>query len=57
MESHFLLINNTNLTGTQLPEEVLLWPYFFQDIPDHNRTKIGRMRFLIYFGSAMSDLH
>ena len=24
-----------------------------RDVPDHNRTKIGRIRFLIYFGSAM----
>ena len=31
--------------GTQCPEEV------------HNRTKIGRIRFLIYLASAMSDLH
>ena len=24
---------------------------------DHNRTKIGRIRVLTYFGSAMSDIH
>ena len=24
---------------------------------DHNRTKIGRIKFLSYFGSAMSDIH
>ena len=30
---------------------------FGRDVPDHDRTKIGRVRFLTYFGSAMSDLH
>ena len=43
--------------GTQRPEDVPLWPYFGQDVPDHNRTKIGHIRFLTYFGSAMSDMH
>ena len=28
-----------------------------RDVPDHNRTKIGRIRFLIYFGSTMSGMH
>ena len=34
-----------------------LCSYFRQDIPDHNRTKIGRISFLTYFCSAMSDMH
>ena len=41
--------------GTQRPEDVPLWPYFGRDVPDHNRTKIGRIRFLTYFSSAMSE--
>ena len=28
-----------------------------RDVLDHNSTKMGRIRFLTYFGSAMSDLH
>ena len=43
--------------GKQGHEDVPLWAYFDRDVPDHNRTKIGRIRFLTYFGSAMSDLH
>ena len=43
--------------GTQRPEDVPLWSYFGRDDPDHNRTKIGRIRFFTYFGSAMSDIH
>ena len=30
---------------------------FGWNVPDHNRTKIGRFRFLTYFGSAMYDMH
>ena len=30
---------------------------FCGDVPDHNRTKIGRIKFLIYYGSVMSDKH
>ena len=43
--------------GTQRHEDVPLRSYFDRDVPDHNRTKIGRIKFLTYFGSAMSDLH
>ena len=43
--------------GTQRPEDVPLWPYFGRDVPDHSRTKTGRIRFLAYFGSALSDMH
>ena len=42
---------------TQRPEYVPLWSYFGREVPDHNRNKIGRIRFLTYFGPAMSDLH
>ena len=34
-----------------------LWSYFGRDVLDHNRTKIERIRFLLYFVSPMSDLH
>ena len=43
--------------GTQRPKDVPLLSYFGRDVPDHNRTKIERNRFLTYFGSAMSDMH
>ena len=39
----------------QCPADVLLWSYFGRDVPDHNRTKIGRIRFLTYFDRAISD--
>ena len=34
-------------------------PYgpIFPEFPDHNRTKRGCIRFLTYFGSAMSVIH
>ena len=35
-----------NPARKQRPEDVPLWSYFGRDIPDHNRTKIGRFRFL-----------
>ena len=41
----------------QRPEDVPLWSYFGREVPDHNRNKIARIRFLTCFGSAMSDLH
>ena len=44
-------------TGTQRPEDVPLWSYFGRAILDHNRTKIGRIRFLTYFGFATSGMH
>ena len=42
--------------GTQSPEDVPLWSYFGGDVPDHNRTKIGHVRFLTYFGSTIADI-
>ena len=42
---------------TQRPVDVPLWSYFGRDVLDHDRTKIGCIAFLTYFGSAMSDLH
>ena len=53
-----VLFRRMNLPSrTQRPEDAPLWSYFGRDAPEHNRTKIGRIRPLIYFGSAMSDLH
>ena len=43
--------------STQRPKDVPLWPCFGRDFPDHNRTKIRRIRFLTFFGSAMSAMH
>ena len=43
--------------GTKHLKDVPLWYYFGRDVPDHNRTKIGRIRFLTYFGSAMPGMH
>ena len=43
--------------GTQCYEDVPLWSYFGRNVPDHNRTKIGCLRFLTYFGSAMYGMH
>ena len=36
--------------GTQRPEDVALWSYFVRDVPDQ------RIRFLTYFGSAVSNM-
>ena len=47
----------SNPGGTQSPEDVPLWSYFGRDVLDHNRTKIGRIRFLTCFGSAVSGMH
>ena len=41
----------------QRPEDVPIWFYFGQDIPDHNRSKLGRIKFLPYFGFVMSGMH
>ena len=49
--------NNNFPAGTQRPENVPLWSYFGRDVPDHNWTKIGRIWFLTYVCSAMSDIH
>ena len=43
--------------GTRRPEDVPLWSYFGRDVPNHSRTKIGRIKFLTYFGSALSGMH
>ena len=37
--------------GTQCPEDVPLWTYFGRDVPDNNRTKTGRIRFLTCLSS------
>ena len=44
----YIALNLTFLNypaGTQRPEDVPLWPYFGRDVPDGNKTKIGRIRF------------
>ena len=38
-------------------EEVSLLFYFGRDIPDHKKIKMGLIRCLTYFGSAISDIH
>ena len=53
----FFLVSALVPFGTQRPEDVPLWSYFGQNVPDHHRTKIGRIRFFTYFGSAMFDMH
>ena len=35
--------------GKQDPEDIPLWSYFGQDIPDHNRTKIKGIRLFNLF--------
>ena len=59
LKRHFTRENSRvfNPAGTRRPEDVPLWFYFGRDVPDHNRTKLGRIRFLTYFGFAMSVLH
>ena len=51
--------NSPNCTPptTQRPEDVSLWSYFGRIVPDYNRTKIGSIRFLTYFDSAMPNMH
>ena len=46
-----------NPVGTKRPKDVLVWSCFGRDVPDDNMIKIGRIRLLTYFGSAISDLH
>ena len=43
--------------STQRPEDVPLWPYFGRVFSDHIRTKIGRIKFLTYFGSVIPGMH
>ena len=52
----FLLPHTTYPAGTQRSRNVPLWYSFGQDVLDHDGTKIGRIRFLTYFGSAMSGM-
>ena len=42
---------------TQRSEDVPLCFYFGRDVPDHNRTEIRLIRFLTYFGFAISGMH
>ena len=46
-----------NSADAQRPEEVPSWSYFGHDVLDHNRTKLGRIKFLTNFGSAISGMH
>ena len=41
--------------ATQCLEDVPLWSYICRNVPDHFRTKIGRITYLNYFGTAISD--
>ena len=43
--------------STQRLEDVPLWSYFGRDVPDHFWTKIGRITYVTYFGTTMSDEH
>ena len=45
------------LAGTQRPVDVPLWSYIGRDVLDYNKTKMGRIRFLIYFAFVVSGLH
>ena len=47
----------TTPDGTKRPDDIHLWSYFGQDVSDHNRSKIGGIRFLTYFGSAIYTWH
>ena len=42
---------------TQRHEDVHLWSYFGWDAPDLNGSKVGGIKFLTYFGSAISGMH
>ena len=46
-----------NLADTKRPDDVPLRPNFGGYFPDHNRTKLGRIRFVTYIGSTMSHTH
>ena len=53
-------VNDLSLGKTSIPadtQDFPLWSYVGRAVPDHNRTKIGRIRFLTYFGFAMSGMH
>ena len=54
---NFLAQRSKYPAGTQRPKDLHLWFYFGRDVLDHNRTKIGGIRFLTYFGSAKSGMH
>ena len=40
-----ILVYEMYSAGTQRPEDVPLWSYFSQNVPEHNRTKIIRINF------------
>ena len=42
--------------GTQRLEDVPSWSYFGRDVPENNRTKIGRIKFLSCFSSSISGM-
>ena len=44
-------------TVIQRPKDVFLSCFFGRDVPNHNRTKIRRIRFLTYFDSTMHVMH
>ena len=41
---------------TQRPQDISWRYYFGREVSDHKRTKIGRIKFLVYFVSTMSDI-
>ena len=51
-----MLIEFNSPANAQRLEDVSLWYYFGRNVPKHNRTVIGRVRFLTSFGSAISDI-
>ena len=42
---------------TKCVKDIPLWSCFGRKVPDHNKTKIGRARFLAFLGPAMPDIH
>ena len=55
-DAHIHIKWNITLAGTQRSEDIPLQSHFDRDIPYHDRTKIGRIMFLIYFDFAMSGM-
>ena len=53
----FCIIHDQFSAGTQSSQDVSLWTYFGHDVPNHNMSKIGHIKVLTYFGSAMSDIN
>ena len=63
----FITINNLNpkyikdiftpkLHAKLRPNDIPHWFYFGRDFPDYNRTKIGSIKILTYFGSTIADI-